>query len=231
MRNKLISAPNYCSMKIFTEDLIAIHMKKIKLCLNRPIYCGFTILDNSKMLMYDFHYNYIKKKYNDVKLLFTDTDSLCYEIKTDDIYEDMYNDKHLFDFSDFPKDSQFHNTENKKTIGKFKDETPFNPIVEFVGLRSKMYSIKTQKYESKKAKGIKKSVVKKDIKHENYRDVLLNAKQEFARMNTIRISAHKLASFTINKIGLSCYDDKRYILDGGFDTVAYGHWKYAAYNK
>ena len=78
-------------------------MKKISLCLNRPIYCGFTILDNSKTLMYDFHYNNIRKKYGDkAKLLFTDTDSLCYEIKTDDIYEDTWNDRENYDHQTIP---------------------------------------------------------------------------------------------------------------------------------
>ena len=97
--------------------------------------------------MYDFHYNYIKKKYGGkAKLLFTDTDSLCYIITTDDdLYEDLYHDRELFDNSDYGKSSKFFFDENKKVIGKFKDEAAGQPIIEFVGLKSKMYSHKTEK--------------------------------------------------------------------------------------
>ena len=91
--------------------------------------------------MYDFHYNYIKKRYNNkAKLLFTDTDSLFYEIETQDIYEELWQDRNLFDNSDYPKDSKFLYSTSKKVIAKFKDEAAGMPIVEFIGLRSKMYS-------------------------------------------------------------------------------------------
>ena len=96
------------------------------------------ILDLSKTLMYDFHYNYIKQKYNKAKLLFTDTDSLCYEIETTDVYKDFCNDKDKFDNSDYPEDSPYFNKANKKVIGKFKDKTSGMPITEFIGLRSKL---------------------------------------------------------------------------------------------
>ena len=111
-------------------------MKKQRLKLDKPSYVGMCILDLSKTLMYDFHYNYIKVKYGEkAKLLFTDTDSLCYHIKTDDVYEDLYKDKGLFDNSDYAKSSKFFFDENKKVIGKFKDEAAGQPIIEFVGLK------------------------------------------------------------------------------------------------
>jgi len=224
--NKLISKPNYKSKRIFSGGLMAINTYKTNLKLNRPIYCGFAILDNSKMLMYDFHYNYIKNKYGgDAKLLFTDTDSLCYEIKTDDIYEDMYEDKELFDLSNFPKDSKYFDGKNEKVIGKFKSETKMVPIEEFVGLRAKMYSIKTKNNESKRAKGIKRNVVRNNIVHNDYKDTLFDSGRSHIAMNTIRSDKHIIMSYKLNKIGLSCYDDKRYILDNGRDTLAYGHYK------
>ena len=100
--------PTFVGCKIFNENLVAVNMKKSKLKLDKPSYVGMCILDLSKTLMYDFHYNYIKKKYGDrAKLLFTDTDSLCYHIKTEDVYEDLYHDKGLFDNSDCPKSSKF----------------------------------------------------------------------------------------------------------------------------
>ena len=102
---------------------------------------GMCNLDLSKRVIFDFHCNYIKTRYNSkAKLLFTDTDSLCYEIETEDIYGELWEDKNLFDNSDNHKDSPFFSSTNKEVIGKFKDEAAGMPIVEFVGLRSKMYS-------------------------------------------------------------------------------------------
>ena len=120
---KYVSKPTYVSSKIFNENLVAVHKIKETLTLNRPAYVGMCILDLSKTLMYDFHYNYIKKKYEDkAKLLFTDTDSLTYEVGADDVYQDFFNDKQMFDNSDYPQDSPYFDKSNKKVIGKFKDE-------------------------------------------------------------------------------------------------------------
>ena len=126
--------------------------------------------------MYDFHYNYIKHKYGDrAKLLFTDTDSLTYEIEAEDVYQDFWYDKDKFDNGDYPENSPYHDKTNKKVIGKLKDEAASIPIVEFVGLKSKMYSyIKNDEKGAKTAKGIKKNVIKNHIKHEDYKEVLLN---------------------------------------------------------
>ena len=94
---KWISKPNHMSHKIFDNDLVAIRKNKVTLTLNKPAYIGMCILELSKVLMYEFHYDYIKNKYgNNSRLLFTDTDSLMYEIKTEDIYKDFSND--IFDF-------------------------------------------------------------------------------------------------------------------------------------
>lgn len=224
--NNLTWKPTYVSSKIFNENLVAVHKIKEQLTLNRPAYIGMCILDLSKTLMYDFHYNYIKKRYGSkAQLLFTDTDSLCYEIETDDIYEDLWQDKHIFDNSDYPKDSNFFDTSNKKVIGKFKDEAASIPITEFVGLRSKMYSyIKENKNGNKTAKGIKKNIINNELKHINYKDTLLKNKQLYHQMKTIRSQNHQLASYELNKVSLSCYDDKRYIHKDGITSYAYGHF-------
>ena len=118
---KLASQPSFKQFKIFHDNLAAVERAKVKLTLNRPIYVGFAILDLSKTLMYDFHNNYIKQKYPDATLLFTDTYSLMYQIQTDNVCENFYADKHLFDFSGYEKESPLYN-ENKKVIGKMKDE-------------------------------------------------------------------------------------------------------------
>ena len=224
---KMAAKPTYVSSKIFNENLVAVHKIKETLTLNRPAYIGMCILDLSKTLMYDFHYNYIKQKYGSkAKLLFTDTDSLTYEIETSDAYQDFWNDKDKFDNSDYPQDSQYFNTTNKKVIGKFKDEAAGIPITEFVGLRSKMYSyMKDNDKGGKTAKGIKKNIIKKNITHENYKNVLFNNEQMHHTMKTIRSNLHQLGSYELNKVSLSCFDDKRYIHSNGVTSHAYGHYK------
>ena len=139
--DKLTAKPTYVSSKIFNKNLMAVHKVKETLTLNRPAYIGMRILDLSKRLMYDFHYNHIKKKYNNrAKLLFTDTDSLTYEIKAEDVYKDFWNDKDMFNNSDYLESSPYYCNVNKKIIGKFKNEACGIPITEFIGLKSKMYS-------------------------------------------------------------------------------------------
>ena len=172
MFKKYVAKPSFLSGVIFNDDLVAVEYVKEKLKLCKPIYVGFSILDLSKTLMYDFHYGFIKNKYGEkAKLLFTDTDSLCYEIQTEDFYKDMYEYKELFDLSDMS--GKFNDNVNKKVIGKMKMEYPNKVIKEFIGLRSKMYSIKLDDdEETKKAKGVKKYVIKKDLKHECYDKIL-----------------------------------------------------------
>ena len=217
---KMAAKPTYVSSKIFNENLVALHKIKETLTLNRPAYIGMCILDLSKTLMYDFHYNYIKQKYGSkAKLLFTDTDSLTYEIEARDVYSDFWNDKDKFDNSDYSVSSPYFYNTNKKVIGKFKDEAAGVPICEFVGLRSKMYSyMKSNQKGGKTAKGIKKNIAK-NIKHENYKETLFNKKQMYHKMKTIRSQNHELGSFEINKVSLSCFDDKRYILEDGINKL------------
>ena len=224
---KISSKPTFVSSKIFDENLVAVRRVKGTLFMNKPIYVGMSILDISKCLMYEFHYDHIKAKYGSkARLLFIDTDSLCYEIETKDVYEDFWSNKHLFDFSGYKKDHKYWDDTNKKVIGKFKDETDGVPIVEFVGLRSKMYSFEKMGGESvNKAKGVKKSVVSKRISHKDYRDTLLGRGQMRHEMTTIRSDRHRLWTCEVNKVSLSSFDDKRYILPSGVDSYAYGHWR------
>ena len=225
--DKLTSKPTYVSSKIFNENLMAVHKIKEALTLNRPAYVGMCILDLSKMLMYDFHYNYIKKRYGDrAKLLFTDTDSFTYEIEMQDVYKDFWNDKDMFDNSDYPENSPYYCNTNKKVISKFKDKACGVPIVEFIGLKSRMYSyIKSNEKGRKTDKGIKKNVIKNNIKHEDYKNVLLNNKQLHHKMKTIKGQKHQLGSYEINKVSLSCFNDKHYIHDNGTSSYACGHYK------
>ena len=227
--DKLTSKPTFISSKIFNENLMAVHKVKETLTLNRPAYVGMCILDLSKMLMYDFHYNYIKKKHNNrARFFFTDTNSLTYEIEAEDVYKDFWNDKDMFDNSNYPEreSSPYYCNANKKVIGKFKDEACGIPITEFLGLKSKMYSyIKNDEKGGNTTKGIKKNVIKNNIKHEDYKNTPINNEQMHHKMKTIRSQRYQLGSYEINKVSFSCFDDKRYIHDNGMSSYAYGHYK------
>ena len=142
---KYTSRPTYVTHKLFNKNFAAIHEIKQVLVLNKPIYVGLTVSDLSKWLMYYFHYNFIKNNFN-AELLFTDTDSLTYEIKSENIYEEFYKWKDLFDFSNYSKDSKFFDDTNRKVIGKMKDEYGGVIIDQFIGLKSKMYSVKKNRW-------------------------------------------------------------------------------------
>ena len=137
---KWTSKPSYMSHKLLDNDLDAISKNKVTLRLNKSAYIGMCTLELSKVLMYELYFGYIKNKYgNNWRLLFTDTDSLMYEIKTEDIYEDFSNNKEMFDFSDYSTNSKYYDNSNKLVIGKIKDETAGAAIEEFVRLKPKMY--------------------------------------------------------------------------------------------
>ena len=228
---KLIAKPNFRSCKIFSENLVSVHMKKTSLTMNKPVYLGMCILDLSKTLMYDFHYNYIKPKYGDkAKLLFTDTYSLMYEIETEDFYKDISEDvKDRFDTSDYPENhpSGIPTGINKKVLGMMKDEAAGKIIKEFVGLRAKLYSFIMDDggEEFKKCKGVKKQVVESSISHEDYKTCLRTGKEQLRKQNILRSYDHEVYTEEVNKIALSALDDKRYILNDGVHTLAWGHYK------
>ena len=221
---KLSSRPNFDRCTIFDKNLIAVHMKKIEIYFNKPVYVGQAILDLSKTLMYDFHYKFIKSKYGSrASLLFTDTDSLMYEIKTEDFYKDI-KDVILnhFDTSDIPQNhpSGILTGINKKVIGKFKDEACGKQITHFVGLRPKLYSFKLDNDVVKKCKGVKSNVVKKTINFDDYVNCLLKGKKEMRTMKIIKSDKHEIYSKEINKIALSNEDDKREVLKDKIHTLA-----------
>ena len=144
-------------------------------------------------------------------------DSLTYEIDTEDVYQDFWNDKDKFNNSDCSKNSPYYDESNKKVIGKFKDEACGVPIIEFVGLKSKMYSyIKNDEKGGKTTKAIKKNAIKNNIKHEDYQNVLLNNEQLHHKMETIR--SQQLGSYKTNKVSLKCFDVKRYMHDNGISS-------------
>ena len=172
-RNKLVSEPNYHTINYISEDLSIIEMNKTKVKMNKPIYLGLSILDISKILMYEFWYDYMKPKYNDnVKLCYMDTDSFVMNIKTYDFYKDIANDvEKRFDTSSYEVNRPLPTGKNKKVIGLMKDELGGKIITEFVTLRPKTYSYLTDDgKEDEKAKGTKKCVIKRMIKFNDYKN-------------------------------------------------------------
>ena len=187
-------------------------MKKTDLVFNKPVCLGISILDISKTLMYDFHYKYIKKKYGPkANLLMTDTDSLMYEIHTEDFFEVIREGiKEKFDTSNF-ENSKLARL-NKKVPGMFKDEAGGKIISEFVGLRAKSYAFDMDGDDFKKCKGVKKYVVNKEITINDYKICLFSGRPQLRPMNVIRSHHHEVFTEQFNKIALSADDDKPIIL-------------------
>ena len=189
-------------------------MKKAKIKMNKPIYFGLSILDISKILMYEFWYDYVKLKYGkDVKLCYMDTHSFVMNIKTEDFYKEIVNDvEKRFDASNYEVNRPLPTGKNKKVIGLMKDELGGKIITEFITLRPKAYTYLTDDgKEDKKAKGTKKCVIKRMIKFNNYKKCLLNGEVILKSQQKFRSKGHDVYTENINKIALSNNDDKRIV--------------------
>ena len=210
-RNKLVSEPNYHAINYISEDLSIIEMNKMRVKMNKPIYLGLSILEISKILIYEFWYDYMKPKYNDnVKLCYMDTDSFVMNIETEDFYEDIANDvEKRSDTSNYEVDRPLPTVKNKKVIGLMKDELGGKIIMEFVTLRPKTYSYLTGDCkEDKKAKGTKKCVIKRMIQFDDYEHCLLKDEVILKSQQRFISKKHDITE-NINKIALSNNDDKR----------------------
>ena len=175
--SKLVSEPNYHTINLILEDLSIIEIKKTKVKMNKPIYLGLSILEISKILMYEFWYDYMKLKYgNNVKLCYMDIDSFIMNIKTNDFYENIANDvENRFDTSNYEVNRLLPMGKNKKVISLMKDELGGKIITEFVTSRPKTYSYLTDDgKKDEKAKGTKKCIIKKMIKFNDYKKCLLS---------------------------------------------------------
>ena len=222
---KLIARPQYKQHTIYEENMVAIQLKKTVVNLNKPRYIGMCILDLSKLVMYRYHYEFIMPKYPGTKLLFTDTDSLCYHIPSkSDIYADFKGNQEWFDFSNYDVNHpNFDSDVNYLVPGKMKDETEGIPIIEFVGLRAKMYSIKTPgvKMDKMRAKGVIKAVTKKQITHEDFKTSLFEKKQFMHTGTKIMQKKHQLYTADIRKVSLSPFNDKKWITRDGDNFISH----------
>ena len=188
---------------LFGENLMGCEMGKIKVVMNKPVCLGQAILDLSKIIMYEFHYDYMIPKYSDrLKLCYMDTDSLVYHIKTEDFYADIADDVQTrFDTSGYIPDRPLPVGLNKKVIGLMKDELGGKIITEFVALRPKLYSYKKLGgSEDKKCKGIKKCVVKKSLTFEDYKTCLFSDSTEYRSQLMFRLAKHEVHTIEVNKV-------------------------------
>lgn len=217
----------YKDHTIFSEDMTLIDFYKQEIVLDKPKIIGFCILELSKWLMYDFYYNMKDRYGSDMKLLFTDTDSLMLVLPKQKFEKDLHEDKELydkFDFSNYPKDHILYSDKNKKVVGKMKSETANIEILEFCGLKAKTYSFITEENkEHTRCKGINKRIKDKELHHQDYKNVLFDEIALFTNIHSIRSHRHELTTNKQNKLALTPYDDKFYICDNGIDTLPYGY--------
>ena len=231
--------PNFKSGVRFSSNLMGCEMGKIKVIMNKPLCLGQAILELSKIVMYEFHYDYMKRKHNDDKLTlcYMDTDSFIYSIKTDDFYKDIADDiKDRFDMSGYNSSRPLPVGLNKKVISLMKDELGGEIMTEFVTLRPKMYAYKAGGSEStagrdevKKCNGIKKCVVRATISFEDYKNCLLSGETSYRTQLMFRSSKHEVRTLEVNKLALSRDDDKC-ITVNGISSLARGHHRTIKYN-
>ena len=225
-RSKLVSEPNYHTINYISEGLSIIEMNKTKVKMNKPIYLGLSILEISKILMYEFWYDYMKPKYgNNVKLCYMDTDSFIMNIKTKDFFEDIASDiEKRFNTSNYEVNIPLPTGKNKKVIGLMKDELGGKIIMEFVTLRPKTYSYLTSDCkEDKKAERTKKCVIKSMIKFNDYKNCLLKDEVILKSQQIFISKKHDVYTGNINEIALSNNDDKRIVSSNKIMSYPYGY--------
>ena len=213
-------------MKIIDDNLAIIEMKKVRVRMNKPIYLGMSILDISKITMYEFWYDYIKNKYGEgLNLCYTDTNSFIISVKTKYFYKDISeNVIERFDTSNYIHDRPLPIGVNKKVLGLMKDELGGGIITEFVALRPKAYSYKTEdNVELKKAKGTKKCIINKMLSFSDYNNCLFNNGNILRSQQRFKSENHIVYTENINKITLSCNDDKRFAATDGIESYPYGY--------
>ena len=215
-RSKLVSEPNYHTINLISEDFSIFEMKKTKVKMNKPINLGLSILEISKILMYEFWYDYMKPKYNDnVRLSYMDTDSFIMNIKTNDFYKDISDDvDNRFDPSNYEVKRPLLTGKNKKVIGLMKDELGREIITEFIALRPKTYSYLTDNDKIDK---------KAMIKFDDYKKCLLNDKVILKSQQGFISKKHDVYTENLNKIALSNDDDKRIISSDKIRSYPYGY--------
>ena len=235
---KYVAKTNFSDRTWYKKDLAMLQMRRVKIVLDKPVYIGMCILDYSKMWMYGFHYRMLDMYgLNRIRLLYMDTDSLIYDIRTADAYRDMMDHKEEFDTSNYPQDHFCYDNSNAMVLGKFKDEAKGVPIKEFIGLMAKLYCIvfankpnavteeEQQQQEDgpsapkrpklippvKRAKGVNRGVVSHGLNVDDYRRCLLNQTVKETENDRFQSHHHIMYTMKVTKRSVGPYDDKRYV--------------------
>ena len=249
---KLIKQPNFQNAYQISNRLVLVESKPIKTTFNKPIYMGAVILETSKLHMYEFWYDHLKVKYgNEIQLIYSDTDSFIIEVETDDIYKDMLEDNHLYDFSDYPKNHPNFSLNNKKVYGIFKDDLNAKIITECVADKPKMYSYEyidnyldmlnncePDEYELIKSKmryneyidnytilnrnKHKGIKISVDLKHNEYKRALYKEELVYKNFYNLQLNKQKMYLDKINKIALNPFDSKSHWIDN-INSIPYGY--------
>ena len=227
---KYVMKPNFKNDYPFPKDLFVVEMGKTEIKRNKPVYLGQAILDLSKTLMYEFHYDYMRPRYGiKVKLCYMDTDSFVYEIETEDFYRDIAKDvEKMFDTSGYSKDENRAlaiRKKIKKVIGLMKDELGGKIMTEFVALRAKMYVYRKidKKVEDKRCKGTKKCVVAEGLAFDDYKTCLFDGETIYREQMLFVNKNHKVYTINKHKIALNRDDDRKLVLADGITTLDRGH--------
>ena len=202
---KLVSDPSYSRFALFSNDMAGIHMHKRRLVLNKPVYTGMTILENSKILMYEFFYDFLKAKYGPrCDLIYTDTDSLLLHIQTDDVYEALRRHK------------QKGSGQDERRVRRRADRRSG-------GAEAKDVFDQEGGGQHKEGEGGEKNVIEREITHEHYKEALFGRKEYVHKMNILKSEGHEMYGMCMNKTSISPFDTKRWIAGDGVHTLAYGH--------
>ena len=216
--------PTFLNFQIIQDSLVSVNFTQSSIFWNKPTPVGAAILDLSKIVLHKFHYNEMKPNFGDsLKVVYKDTDSLLYRTETDDLYSDVESFKHLLDLSDYPQNHELFDSTNKKVPLTMKDELNVQIMLEATCLRSKLYSIKYESGIKQSAKGVQKCV-KKTLHHDLLNDVLSSRGNIRKNVTPIQSQQHQLLVTQINKIVMSSFDHKRFILEDGIQSFANGHY-------
>ena len=223
---KQVRKPEFRGFTIFEEDLVQVESVQRVVKLDRPLSIGFIVLERAKFVMFEFFYKGLVPTFPQLQLLLTDTDSFLIHVESDDINRDLKSLAHFMDFSKYPTSHPLYSTRNAGVPGKFKSETNGRVIAEFVGLRSKCYSILLADDTTKKAAaGTTKEVARARLTHQIYRDTLQQVRDFNVQQVTMRSKNHHMVMLNTNRISLSAYnDDKRYFEDCGVKSKAFRHY-------
>ena len=220
---------------IMSPHLVAVELRKDSVLLNKPVYTGFRILENSKLRVFKFFYDVLKPNLREVELILTDTDSLLIKYQSDDYVSDLQSIKDHFDFSNLPVNHPLYNNDNRLVPGKFKCEVKGCTILNCVALRPKMYSIEMLETKASgevvpKRKvagaGIKRHVLENstETSHDAFYTCLVSHRNTRIVQKTFRTKKQKVFTVECSRVGLSNVDSKRYLLNCGIDSLAYGHY-------